>query len=127
MIQAVRAIPIMAALAVASLSVAAIISTPVSAQQQNELAALVQRAAELIKAGKYAEATPPSERALALAEHSMRPDNPVVFALLYNLGVLYRRQKRFADAERVYRRALCIRERTQGAKHKDVADALNGL
>jgi tetratricopeptide (TPR) repeat protein len=123
MIFPVRSAPILAALTVACI----VTSAPASAQQQNELAALVQRAAELIKAGKYAEATPPSERALALAERQVGPDNPVVIALLDNLGELYRRQNRFADAERVYRRALSIRERTQGANHKDVGDALNRL
>jgi tetratricopeptide (TPR) repeat protein len=46
---------------------------------------------------------------------------------LYNLAILRRQQDEFAEAGRLYRRALEIRERKQGANHPDVATVLNNL
>ncbi len=46
---------------------------------------------------------------------------------LYRLAILRRQQGEFAEAERLYRRALEIREREQGPNHPDVAMVLNNL
>jgi tetratricopeptide (TPR) repeat protein len=46
---------------------------------------------------------------------------------LYNLAIVRRRQGEFTEAERLYRRALEIREREQGPNHPDVAVVLNNL
>ncbi len=46
---------------------------------------------------------------------------------LYRLGILRRQQGKFPEAERLYRRALAIRERQQGPNHPDVAVVLNNL
>jgi tetratricopeptide (TPR) repeat protein len=46
---------------------------------------------------------------------------------LYRLAILRRQQGEFAEAERLYQRALEIRERQQGPNHPDVALILNNL
>jgi len=46
---------------------------------------------------------------------------------LSSLAILRRQQGALAEAEQLYRRALTIRERTQGPDHPDVAATLNNL
>ncbi len=50
-----------------------------------------------------------------------------VASTLYNLAILRRQQGSFAEAERLYRKALGIREHEQGPNHPDVAVILNNL
>jgi tetratricopeptide (TPR) repeat protein len=54
-------------------------------------------------------------------------DELTLAATLYRLAILRRQQGEFAEAERLYRRALEIRERTQGPNHPEVAAILNNL
>lgn len=51
-------------------------------------------------------------------------DSPDLATALSNLGRLYRDQKRFADAEPLYKRALAIREKAFGAEDPSVAAVL---
>jgi tetratricopeptide (TPR) repeat protein len=51
-------------------------------------------------------------------------DSPDLATALSNLGRLYRDQKRFADAEPLYKRALAIREKVYGADDPSVAAVL---
>jgi len=60
------------------------------------------------------------------AERKGRNDLQVA-RTLYNLAILRRQQGEFTEAERLYRRALEIREREQGPDHPDVAVVLNNL
>jgi tetratricopeptide (TPR) repeat protein len=46
---------------------------------------------------------------------------------LNNMAILYETQGKFGDAERLYRRAIAIRERALGANHPDVAMSLSNL
>jgi len=46
---------------------------------------------------------------------------------LNNLGLLYRAQGKYAEAEPLYRRALAIAEKTLGPGHPDLAVVLRGL
>jgi len=50
-----------------------------------------------------------------------------IASTLYNLAILRRQQGSLAEAERLYRRALAIREQEQGPTHPDVAVILNNL
>jgi tetratricopeptide (TPR) repeat protein len=54
-------------------------------------------------------------------------ENPDLATLLNNLADLYGKQARYADAERLHKRALAIREKTFGSEHPDVAQSLNNL
>ena len=53
------------------------------------------------------------------------PDHLAVAINLYNLAGLYYTKGRYAEAEQLYNRSLGIREKTQGPKHPDVANAWN--
>ena len=57
----------------------------------------------------------------------MGPQHPDLATALGNLALVYRDQGKFAQAERLYRRALAIRERSLGADHVLVADSLDAL
>ena len=46
---------------------------------------------------------------------------------LNNLGLLYEAQKRFAEAEQLFKRALATNEKALGSEHRDVATSLNNL
>ena len=54
-------------------------------------------------------------------------DNLALADTLYNLAILRRQQRQFAEAEQLYGRALDIRERKQGPNHPEVATILNNL
>ena len=100
---------------------------PARAQAGDELTALNAEVVRLHAAGKYSEANPLAERAVALAERLHGPDHPNVGTALNNLGLLYRAQERNAEAEPIYKRYLAIREKTLGPDHPNVATALNNI
>lgn len=70
-----------------------------------------------------------SEAALLAQLHEAegKGDDLAVAGMLYNLAILRRQQGASAEAERLYRGALGIRERRQGPNHPDVAVVLNNL
>jgi tetratricopeptide (TPR) repeat protein len=76
------------------------------------------------------EAEPHLRRALTLAEERLGPagpDHPDVAFVLNSLGVLYKYIGRYDEAERLYRRALAIKENVLGPDHVDVALTLGNL
>ncbi|MDQ3566421.1 MAG: tetratricopeptide repeat protein, partial [Pseudomonadota bacterium] len=77
--------------------------------------------------GRYAEAQPFLEKALAIREKALGPEHPDVAANLNNLAELYRTQGRYEKAEPLYQRSLAIREKALGPEHPDVAQSLNNL
>jgi tetratricopeptide (TPR) repeat protein/CHAT domain-containing protein len=95
--------------------------------QQDDAAALEKKADELFKAGKFSEAMPLAQQALAIREKALGPDHLLVATSLNNLADLYQVQGRYADAEPLYKRALAIREKALGPDHLDVATTLNDL
>jgi tetratricopeptide (TPR) repeat protein len=88
---------------------------------------LNQLAGYALARGKYAEAEPLFQRALAIYEKALGPDHPYVAASLNNLAGLYHNQGKYAAAEPLYQRALAIYEKALGPDHPDVATSLNGL
>ena len=71
--------------------------------------------------GRYADAEPLHQQALAIWENTLGPEYPNVAASLNNLAELYNAQGRYADAEPLYQRALAIAEKRLGPKHPNVA------
>lgn len=61
-------------------------------------------------AGDLATAETGCRRAIALAETRLPPHDPLLADMLNGLGVVYKFQGRYADAEPLYRRALTIVE-----------------
>ncbi|MBI4460160.1 MAG: tetratricopeptide repeat protein [Acidobacteria bacterium] len=54
-------------------------------------------------------------------------DLPQTAGMLNKLAVLYHFQEKYAAAERLYKRALKISEKTSGSQHREVASILNNL
>src|SRR5262249_43245027 len=69
-------------------------------------------AGELFAKGRYDEAIPLAERALAMLEKALGLDQPEVAKSLHNLAVLYRTIGDYAKAEPLFHRALAILEKT---------------
>ena len=95
--------------------------------QSPELLDAYNRFSELDAEGRYHEAIPFAEKAVALVEREFGPDDPNTATLLNNLAELYRVQGKYAEAEPLYQRALAILENALGPDHPDVATALNNL
>jgi tetratricopeptide (TPR) repeat protein len=83
--------------------------------------------AYLYERGRYQEAEPLLQRALAIREQALGPQHPDVAHSLNDLAELYRAQGKYAEAEPLYQRALAIREQALGPQHPDVATSLNNL
>ena len=77
--------------------------------------------------GKYDEAVPPAERALAITESVLGADHPAVADALHLLAVLFDDRHDYGQAEPLNQRALAIREKALGPDHPDVARSLFNL
>ena len=98
--------------------------------QQSDLetaARLNQQVIKLYQEGRYREAIPLAEQALAIREKALGPEHPDLAASLHNLAEIYRTLGDYAKAEPLYRRSLAIREKALGPEHPDVATSLNSL
>ncbi len=101
---------------------------PASLHAQSEALTEARRQGQArYQAGRYAEAIPHFEKALALAEREFGPESPETALYLNNVGFLYQAQGRNDDAEPVYKRSLAIREKVFGPEHPHVARTLHNL
>jgi TonB family protein len=89
-------------------------SAPEQSQDATELARLNAQVLGLHREGKYDEALPLAERALALAETSFGGDDVRVADALANLAELRVVKKEYESAETLSRRALTIYEKKIG-------------
>src|ERR1700751_2088910 len=106
---------------------AAAATMPAAAQNGKGVTSLQTRATALTSAGKYTDAIPLIQRALAIAEKISGPDDLNVAFLLDDLAGLYEAQGPYPDPEPLYRRSLSIREKVLGPDHPDAAVGLNNL
>jgi tetratricopeptide (TPR) repeat protein len=83
--------------------------------QPDEGSALNAKVEELYRDGKFVEAIPLAQQALAIRERTLGPNHPDVATSLTNLALLYASQRRYAEAEPLYRRALAIRAKVQAS------------
>ncbi len=81
----------------------------------------------LYREGRFDEAIPLAERALALRVKALGPDDPRVGQSLNNLAGLYYQKGDYQKVEPLFERALAIRIKSLGANHPDVATSLNNL
>jgi tetratricopeptide (TPR) repeat protein len=95
--------------------------------QTKEAQSLVIQSIELREQGRYSEAIPLAQRALAIREKSLGPDHPAVANALSNLAGMYYTLGRYVEAEPLYKRALAIREKAGGPNHPDVGVLLDNL
>jgi len=68
-----------------------------------------------------------AERALAIRERALGPDDPGIVTSLNGLAVVISRSGDIAGARPLFERALAIREKALGPDHPDVANSLMGL
>ncbi|WP_164928885.1 CHAT domain-containing tetratricopeptide repeat protein [Gloeobacter violaceus] len=92
-----------------------------------EAARLDEQGVQLREAGRYKEAQPLAEQALATREKALGPEHPEVAKSLNNLALLYTERGEYAEAEPLFRRALAIREKAFGPEHPEMAKSLNNL
>jgi CHAT domain-containing protein/tetratricopeptide (TPR) repeat protein len=101
--------------------------------QLTEIHSLTQQVVSLRNAGKYAEAMPLAERALALAEKTAQLElpaemkGPLVAGSLNVLGELKRAAGDYASAAALLQRALNITEQVKGPDEPTLAAPLNNL
>ena len=88
---------------------------------------LSQQAIQLYQQGKYTEAIPLAEKALAIREKVLGSEHKDIAQSLNNLAVLYREQENYTKAEPLYLRSLAILEKVLGKEHRSVATSLNNL
>ena len=98
-----------------------------TARDQDRANQLNRQVTELYGAGRYNEAIPLAERALAIREAQLGANHPDTAQSLNNLALLYESMGRYGQAEPLYERALAIREAQLGADHRDTATSLNSL
>jgi CHAT domain-containing protein/tetratricopeptide (TPR) repeat protein len=125
-IYAVTVVAIVAAIA-ASSSAQPSPEAPNSQAALEEAKQLNQMVVRLYGEGKFREALPPAERALALRRKALGPTHPDVVESLNNVALLYQAQGEYAKAEPLLVRALYIREKVLGPAHPLVATSLNNL
>ncbi|MBL8252033.1 MAG: tetratricopeptide repeat protein, partial [Candidatus Competibacter sp.] len=77
--------------------------------------------------GRYGEAEPLHQRALAGFEKGLGPMHPDVLLSVNNLAALYRAQGRYGEAEPLYQRALAGFEKGLGPMHPDTLASVNNL
>jgi tetratricopeptide (TPR) repeat protein len=77
--------------------------------------------------GRYSEAEPLLQRALAINEKTLGSNHPDVASNLNNLANLLCDQGKYNEAEPIFRRAIAIDEKVLGPNHPDVARDLNNL
>ena len=82
---------------------------------------------QLYSAGKFAEAQPLAERALALREKALGPSAVPVADALMNLGASMTATNKADRARAAYERAAAIYEAGLGTDHAKTTDALNTL
>jgi len=100
---------------------------PTSQTVLAEASRLHKRVEKLYGEGKFGEAVPLAERALALRETALTPMHPDVAESLDDLGVIYLAQGAYTKAEPLLVHALDIREKALGPMHPEVATSLNNL
>ncbi|MBI2566845.1 MAG: tetratricopeptide repeat protein [Candidatus Schekmanbacteria bacterium] len=90
-------------------------------------AAAAGLAATLWALGRYAEAEPLFERALAIRTELLGPEHADLAASLNAMAGLRWAQGNLAAARELYQRAADMRERTLAPRHPKVAESLNNL
>ena len=75
---------------------------------------LSEQVVQLQEKGKSAEAIPPAQEAVRVAEATYGPQDRRLGLSLNVLGILFEEVEKFADADRMLRRALVVMTRASG-------------
>jgi CHAT domain-containing protein/Tfp pilus assembly protein PilF len=100
-------------------------SSPADAQDARErIIALSTATVQQLNAGKLTEAVATAEKALAEAERTLQPTDPLIGQSLNNAAILLGRAGRHAEAEPIYKKNIAFREKVPGPNQLDLAKAL---
>jgi tetratricopeptide (TPR) repeat protein len=77
--------------------------------------------------GNYPAAQIDAQQLERLAKARFGADHPYYAVALNKLGIVFRAQGKYGEAEGLFKRALVIREKALGATHSDVGQTLNNL
>ncbi|MEM9358918.1 MAG: tetratricopeptide repeat protein, partial [Pseudomonadota bacterium] len=102
-------------------------AAPLSHAQSDELEALNAQVAQLYRAGNYAKATGVAEQALQIAELQHDKNNVSVITSINNLAELYRVQRRYTEAEPLYKRILRAWKNSPSSYEPIIGKTLNHL
>ena len=120
-----RVVPLALYLLIIAVLVLVPASGPGHAQDARaRIGALNKASVQLLNAGKLTEAVANAEKALAEAERTLRPTDPLIGQSLNNLAILLGRAGRDADAGPIYKRMVAFREKVPGRGQIDLARGL---
>ena len=107
----------------------ALAKAPLSAlaKADEDVAALDKQVAQLYNQGKYAEAIPLAEQYAAAAKARYGEIAPDYATALVWQGLLLKATNRLSEAERLYRRALAIDEKSLGPDHPNLGGDVSNL
>src|SRR5262249_49669184 len=77
--------------------------------------------------GKYAEAEPLFERAVAIDEKALGPDHRLLSVSIYDLANLYCAMGKYEQAEPLFKRTIAIDAKAPAPNYAAAAEHLNGL
>lgn len=77
--------------------------------------------------GRYADAQPALERALAIRRRELGEEHPAVAEAMNHLGWVHYRRGRYAEAERLYRQALAIQRSRLGEDDPAIGETYTNL
>src|SRR5262245_12573769 len=77
--------------------------------------------------GNYHAAEIDAQKLERLAKSRFGADHPYYAVALNKLGIVFRAQGKYGEAEGLFKRALVIREQALGASHPGVAQTLNNM
>lgn len=97
------------------------------AAKRAEWKAANERVLAVINSGQFEPAVRLAEQTLLRAEEAFGIDDPDTLISVTNLGHLYLEQRRYADAEPLFARALAANERVLGKEHPNTLIFVNGL
>ena len=98
-----------------------------AAAQQGDLNAILKRFSELYAAGNYPAALVEAQKLEARVKARFGVNHANYGIALNNLAVVYETQGKYAEAERLFKRALAIREKALGARPPRCGQTLNNL
>jgi tetratricopeptide (TPR) repeat protein len=105
-----------------------VVASPVAAQSTAaSWHSMLAQIDELRATGDLVQALKLAEESYRLAVQLDGPERPAAASSLYYIGTVCEDLGRFEDAEKLYTRALAIRERCYGPRHQKVAESYNNL
>ncbi len=96
-------------------------------KEMQYLLAMARLATLYVKSDRIHESWPLNDKMLARVEKIFGPDNPNIVSQLEANAASYGMQGRFAEAEKMRKRAIVINERSFGADSLNVAISLQGM